>query len=245
MTPLTSPTGCQSCAKNQQENHRTQEHRIFNLYQIQDAEKQLDTILFGPATKSSSAGEMDNTTPYDPSPATAAPVLSSDQAPDVAATNCWLRLGAKPKALVSSTPTHPEPQLRRRGGNISLQRTDCPVIQLQNRYDIFNFDEFPALDGNSWRPPAPRESEKSRGASRSQASSSQPGGLDGRPSTSRSLPNFTPSSQGLSCGCSSGCSISPSMVKTLVPSAGITELPALSILSCGSPRCLTSKGSLH
>lgn len=86
------------------------------MYTIQDAERHLDTIIFGPEPVTTCAEEYDDTTPYAAaSPASASPPPSKIQneapgtAPDSAADDRSLRLGAKPKAPVSSTSSHGGP----------------------------------------------------------------------------------------------------------------------------------------
>ncbi|CAL8332306.1 unnamed protein product [Merluccius merluccius] len=134
MAPLSSPSGCVSCAC-LAEKIQELERRISSLHQIQEAEKLLNTIIFAPPyPDSTGAMEPD---PIAPSTA-AAPLLWSPLSPltvppgnlldppesvsihrtptaapppfipDVS----WTRLGAKskakPKALVSSTPSQQE-----------------------------------------------------------------------------------------------------------------------------------------
>ncbi len=72
-------------------------------------------------------------------------------APDVT----WARLGAKPKAAASSTPSHPEHWVRIGAG----RRRERPPsvapapphfnIHLSNKYDILSVTDFPLLDDGS------------------------------------------------------------------------------------------------
>ncbi|KAK0132998.1 hypothetical protein N1851_031636 [Merluccius polli] len=117
MTLLTSPSGCKSCV-NLSQKISVLEQRIATLYKIQEAERNLDTIIFGPVqTSANSPGELATTAPYhadaDFSPATAStpPAVAALAAPPVPAPDAipegsWLRCGAKPKAPVCSTPSH-------------------------------------------------------------------------------------------------------------------------------------------
>lgn len=92
--------------------------RISALHQIQEAEKFLDTIIFGSAqTDTTCARVPDASAPSLPAAEAASP-------PEPATTHCpdadapppvivpgdsWTRLGVRPKALVNSTPSHQEP----------------------------------------------------------------------------------------------------------------------------------------
>ncbi|KAL7382219.1 hypothetical protein ABVT39_018767 [Epinephelus coioides] len=63
MAPLTSPSGCVSCAYLAEKTLEL-EGRISTLYKIQEAEKLLDTIVFRPAQTDTNSGlEPDATTP--------------------------------------------------------------------------------------------------------------------------------------------------------------------------------------
>lgn len=158
--------------------------RISTLYKIQEAERHLDTILFGPAQVSATSEELEATAPYPvnaPTPLAAActlPAVSAAPAtgstpPDVAAAPAedsvpapiafpeepWLRLGAKPKAPVSSTPSQPEPWIVisdcKKRGRLSFSSPAIYDIQLENRYDIVDLHEFSLLAGTPRPPPPP------------------------------------------------------------------------------------------
>lgn len=145
MAPLTSPPGCESCFS-LSERIAELEKRISTLYKIQKAERHLDTIIFSPVQANATSTEDLATTAHysggaGTSPAGPATSLSAASTPpaEVPAPAAdsfpasvtfpedpWLRLGAKPKAPVSSTPAHPEPHLQpwsvvtKRGANLPL-----------------------------------------------------------------------------------------------------------------------------
>uniref|UniRef100_A0A667Z3U5 SGNH hydrolase-type esterase domain-containing protein n=1 Tax=Myripristis murdjan TaxID=586833 RepID=A0A667Z3U5_9TELE len=97
MPPLTSP-GCDGCLRLTQRISEL-EGRMSTLYQLREEEQIIDSMVVavGLAASSATAREMDSTVPL--------------PCADVAAastTEHWSRLGAKPKALVSSTPCQKE-----------------------------------------------------------------------------------------------------------------------------------------
>lgn len=109
MAPLTSLPGCQSCADLSKKICEL-EQRISTLYKIQDAEKFLDTIIFGSAPATSGA-ELGDTIPVALSAADEAPIFPGTVAPAAVAAPAtrpmpvsnypdhpWVHMGAKPKA---------------------------------------------------------------------------------------------------------------------------------------------------
>ncbi|CAJ1069767.1 uncharacterized protein LOC121645396 isoform X1 [Xyrichtys novacula] len=121
MPPLTSPSGCVSCASLAVKILEL-EGRISTLYKIPEAKKHLDTIVFKPAQSDTSSGLQPDPT----APTTAAAVSTSTPEPAVTAhspagesaspsepvtthgpaapplpisDDCWARFGAKPKGL--------------------------------------------------------------------------------------------------------------------------------------------------
>lgn len=84
MTPLTSPSGCNSCLRLTQKTSEL-EGRISILYQLKDEERILDSLVtMGPAVTTTIAVELDSTIPC--SDVTAAQTADH-----------WTQLGAKPK----------------------------------------------------------------------------------------------------------------------------------------------------
>lgn len=140
MRPLTSPPGCDSCLRLTQKISEL-EGRISILYQIQDEERLLDSLVtFGPAVTTTTARDLDLTTPCLDAAATTATL-----------TNHWAQLGAKPKvrSLNSSTPCQSEPwNLASRGkhGGKLLQCPEYPpALQLLNKFSILDGKDFPPL----------------------------------------------------------------------------------------------------
>lgn len=107
------------------------------LYQSQEAEKFMDTIIFGPAQAETTCAHQSNVTiPCPPAPL---PVIVPDES--------WVQLRARPKTSVSAAPSHPEPWL----ALIAREGGASHHIQMQNRFDIFSLN-FPPLDGASQAP---------------------------------------------------------------------------------------------
>ncbi|XP_075942749.1 cytosolic phospholipase A2 gamma-like [Anarhichas minor] len=100
MAPLTSPSDCVSCAR-LVDKITELEGRISTLYRIQEAENLMDTIIFGPAQTDTASDRVHDSIASSPAAAAPPPVTVPEAS--------WLWLGAKPKALVSSTPSHHEP----------------------------------------------------------------------------------------------------------------------------------------
>ena len=113
------------------------EGRISVLYQIQHDEQLLDSLVtMGPAAASSTASEMDSTVPCLD--------LSAAQPP-----NHWIKLGAKPKAPASSTPSQKELWTAARRGKHSGKLLSClhplQALQLTNAFSILEEQDFPPL----------------------------------------------------------------------------------------------------
>ncbi|KAL7379192.1 hypothetical protein ABVT39_024350 [Epinephelus coioides] len=120
MAPLTLPPACESCVSLSK--IAELEQRTSTLYKIQEAERQLNTIIFGPAqTPTTTAEDLAVTAPYLPDAATPPAATLTPPAATTPATvavsisvtipqDAWLLLGAKPKASVSSTPSQPGQQ---------------------------------------------------------------------------------------------------------------------------------------
>ncbi|KAF7651136.1 hypothetical protein LDENG_00115750 [Lucifuga dentata] len=143
MAPLISPPGCVNCSHLADQVAELQ-RRISMLYQIREAEKQMDTIIFD-------AGPSSINIPDEP----------------------WIQLGAKPKALVGSTPSHDEhwtlvDACSRRGRHSSRVPPSYDIqLEHKNKYDILNLQDFPPLAENSTLPSP--SSLLSRGAHSSQS----------------------------------------------------------------------------
>lgn len=110
---------------------------MSTLYQIQEAEQLLDSITFSPAitnaTCSNEPGAAVEAASLPESCVTAHQRTADTLPPPATAPNdSWLRLGAKPKALVSSTPScHKSRKLVGGGG-----RGDGPLLQPHYNYNI-------------------------------------------------------------------------------------------------------------
>lgn len=116
--------------------------------------KLLDSITFGPA-------HTDTTYAREPAPCPAADALLPVTAPD----NSWRWLGARPKALVSSTTSHQERwslvsargRRRRHFSHAPPHFSHAPPHynrQLENKYDILDQHDFTPLAAKSL-PPSP------------------------------------------------------------------------------------------
>lgn len=106
MDRLTSLSGYVSCASLVDKIIEL-EGRISALYQIQEDEKLLDTIIFGPAQAASTGARATDATPPCPAatvasssePDVAAHSSSADVPPPVTASDdSWIQIGAKLKA---------------------------------------------------------------------------------------------------------------------------------------------------
>lgn len=147
MASLTSPSGCVSCASLADKIAELEE-KISTLYQIQEAEKLMDTITFDLAqTDTTCARVPDATAPCPAAEAASSPESdvtahcpAADGPPPVTVPDdFWIRLGAKPRALVSSTSSHHETWslacARSRRGRHSSRETLHHNIQQENKYD--------------------------------------------------------------------------------------------------------------
>ncbi|XP_029924039.1 uncharacterized protein LOC115371064 [Myripristis murdjan] len=208
MAPLTSPSGCTSCSR-LAEKIAELEGRITTLHQIRDAEALMDTITFNrPQTDSlcapgsvaapdaASSGPVsalkagEATTP--PSVPAAA---SSNPPPDAISDDTWIRQGARPRALTSSTPSGPEPWclVPASGNGGPSSRTPHRSIQLVNKFTPL---AFLPIDGDAQGSPpsTPLPSQGLQGP----LSPRLPAALPERSSlrkTFRSIPLFTPAPQ--------------------------------------------------
>ncbi|CAI5670364.1 unnamed protein product [Oreochromis niloticus] len=196
MASLTSTSSCESCINLSQKVIEL-EQRISTLYQIQGAERDLDTILLGKAQTTATSAELADTVHHpavvsqDPAnsqprlhlvsqdPANSQPRLQTCVA-GVSATdeNCWFQLGARPKALVSSTPLQPAPwtMVGTRGGCRGARRIRLShphpsgAVVLENKFSILDPVDFPPLAASPRHPavslksaPSPPLRPRSRG----------------------------------------------------------------------------------
>ncbi|CAI5669504.1 unnamed protein product [Oreochromis niloticus] len=157
MAPLTSTSSCESCINLSQKMIEL-EQRISTLYQIQGAERELDTILLGKAQTTATSAELADTVHHPAAvsqdPANSQPRLSTCVA-GVSATdeNCWFQLRARPKALVSSTSLQPAPWtvVETRGGCRGARRIHLShphpsgVVVLENKFSVLDPVDFPLL----------------------------------------------------------------------------------------------------
>ncbi|CAI5682613.1 unnamed protein product [Oreochromis niloticus] len=182
MAPLTSTSSCESCINLSQKVIEL-EQRISTLYQIQGAEHELDTILLGKAQTTATSAELADTVHHpavvSQDPANSQPRLSTCVA-GVSATdeNCWFQLGARPKALVSSTPLQPAPWIvvETRGGCRGARRIRLShphpsgAVVLENKFSVLDPVDFPPLAASPRHPavslrsaPSPPLRPRSRG----------------------------------------------------------------------------------
>ncbi|CAI5691694.1 unnamed protein product [Oreochromis niloticus] len=159
------------------------EQRISTLYQIQGAERNLDTILLGKAQTTTTSAELADTVHHpavvSQDPANSQPRLQTCVA-GVSATdeNCWFQLGARPKALVSSTPLQPAPwtMVGTHGGCRGARRIRLShphpsgAVVLENKFSILDPVDFPPLAASPRHPavslksaPSPPLRPRSRG----------------------------------------------------------------------------------
>ncbi|CAI5689655.1 unnamed protein product [Oreochromis niloticus] len=164
MAPLTSTSSCESCINLSQKVIEL-EQRISTLYQIQGAECELDTILLGKAQTTATSAELADTVHHPAAvsqdPANSQPRLSTCVA-GVSATdeNCWFQLGARPKALVSSTPLQPAPWtvVETRGGCKGARRIRLShphpsgAVVLENKFNVLDPVDFPPLAASPCHP---------------------------------------------------------------------------------------------
>ena len=205
MAPLTSPLGCVSCARLYLKVEQLEE-RISTLYKIQEAEQFLDTIVIGPAgcittagpvsppatapdTAASSAAIKTISSPpvIDAAVAATCPAAVVNPPPTIEPNDSWIRLGAKPKLPVSSTPSHHERWTLVKSRNGGSRRPAHALadsnLQLVNKFDTFNLFDFPPLPAvesgprNPLSPPIPPPTGSERASQ-----------ITGR----RSSPHFTP-----------------------------------------------------
>ena len=158
MAPLTSSPSCASCSR-LVEKITELEGRISILYHIQEAEQLMDTITFGPAiTNTNCPREPDTRLPAATAEVAAPPESSviahlrpadSPPPPTSIPDDSWLRLGAKPKSLVSSTPSHHESWKLVGGDGRGRGRQSPPAphnynynIQLENKYELLNLHDL-------------------------------------------------------------------------------------------------------
>ncbi|KAL7403704.1 hypothetical protein ABVT39_003918 [Epinephelus coioides] len=127
----------------------------------------MDTITFGPAQSASLCASGFDAAPSGPvaapetAEATPPPVLAAaaaDPPPDTVSDDSWIRQGAKPRALTSSTPSDPEPwclvpALGRRGRRSS--HVPHHNIRLENKFAPL---AFPPVDEGPEHPPPPSPS---------------------------------------------------------------------------------------
>ncbi len=169
MTPLTPPSGCESCFC-LSEKISELEQRISMLYKIQKVERYFG-IIFGPVQATTTrAEELVATAPYPADAATspaAASTLPTATAPSTASVAApvtvpkypWHWLGDKRKASVSSAPITSGTTSSALGwvgdckkkGRLSFPSfytTATHDNQLVNRYGILDSHEFPPLAGN-------------------------------------------------------------------------------------------------
>ncbi len=141
MPPLTTVSSdCESCSRLSLK-VKELEGRISTLYQIQEDERLLDTlVLVGPAAAAVAMAELDSTVPC-------AGAVSPTRPADP-----WTLLGARPKAPVSSTPNPQEQWTRvchpKRHKKSFSQSPPLQDIQLSNRFDVLNEQDFPPLSGH-------------------------------------------------------------------------------------------------
>ncbi|XP_049889966.1 uncharacterized protein LOC126383485 isoform X2 [Epinephelus moara] len=186
MAPLTSPSSCVSCSR--------------------FAEMLMDTITFGPTQSASLCASGSDAAPSGPDAAPetaeAAPPLvpaaaAADPPPDTVSDDSWIRHGARPRVLTSSTPSDPEPwclvpALGRRGRRSS--HAPHHNIQLENKFEPL---AFPPVDEEPDRPPPPSSS-PSQGSHGSPSPPRPSIAIHERSSlrkTLRSIPLFTPAPQ--------------------------------------------------
>lgn len=168
MTPLTSPSGCDSCHRLSQKVSKLQE-RISILYADRKEDRDPDSMVTcGPAITTSAAGDLDSTVPDTRSArdyllAGAKPkVFNRDldiTVPDTKAANARinLALGSRSKAPRCSTPMDQWSTVTKNGHRGKLpSRVPPPALQLSNRFDALDEREFPLLDSHQNAVSCPR-----------------------------------------------------------------------------------------
>ncbi|CAJ1050757.1 hypothetical protein D4764_12G0010930 [Xyrichtys novacula] len=155
MAPHSSPPGCASCAC-LAEKIQELEKRISTLYQIQEAEKLMDTIVFRTShPDSTGSSDPDPAAPNTSPPAaatTSPPPAHPSFFPEVSST----RLGAKPKAN-PEPPASSTPSLQERWSHITARTRksklppQAPLFQLhlENRFDTLDLHDSPPLPAGS------------------------------------------------------------------------------------------------
>lgn len=154
MPPLTSPSGCDGCVRLNLTISEL-EKRISILYQLREEEQLLDSLVtVGRVVTTTEAAELDST------------VRCFDTVADQPQDH-WTQLGAKPKSLASSTPSHSEPWIAAGKGNHGgkllsrsspklFSRSSPPQdLQLSSRFSILDERDFPPLSRQHTPPPSP------------------------------------------------------------------------------------------
>lgn len=157
MAPLTSPSGCANCTV-LIEKVTELERRISTLYTLREAELQMDTIIFRTTPQVSVSSSPNQPTrpssaPADDSslspPGVTAPdgaAAASELPPPISSSeHSWIRQGAKPKSITTSTPRDPASWtlVAPRSGR-SQQPPDSlhHTVHLNNRYDALARQDF-------------------------------------------------------------------------------------------------------
>ncbi|CAJ1059683.1 hypothetical protein D4764_12G0010930 [Xyrichtys novacula] len=194
MAPHSSPSGCASCAC-LAEKIQELERRISTLYQIQEAEKLMDTIVFRtPHPDSTGSSDPDPAAPNTSLPA-AATTSPPPAHPSVSSTRLGSQPKAKPEPPASSTPSLQEHQscITARTGKTRLP-PQSPLfhLHLENRFNTLDLHDFPPLPAGS----QPMSTRLSHGSSSSPPSPSRPPRVPDHPHAGalrrRSVPCFTP-----------------------------------------------------
>ncbi|KAK9542102.1 hypothetical protein VZT92_002095 [Zoarces viviparus] len=217
MAPLTSPSDCVSCAR-LVDKITELEGRISTLYRIQYAESLMDTVIIGPAQTDTASDRVHDSIASSAAAAAPPPVTAPEAS--------WLRLGAKPKALVSSTPSHHEPWsvVSARSSRRGRHRSPAPHgfnIQLKNGYDALALNDFPPLARDSQLPtPSQLPPRGTRSPGSSTPVIPEP---SSRPWTRRSIPCFTPAPRRASVprSLSPGSSTPPPLVESSPPTRAV------------------------
>lgn len=135
MSPLTSPSGCISCAC-LADKIAEMELIMSMLYQIQEAKRLMDKFIFSPEqTDTTCAQQPDASAPGSAADSAICPVIVPDES--------WVQLRGRPKAPISSTPSHHKPWSRvsvhSKGGMWLCCTLPNHGIQLENKFNIPNF----------------------------------------------------------------------------------------------------------
>lgn len=204
MAPRTSSSDCAGCIRLAEKISELEE-RISKLHQIRDAEIQMDTIILA-APSLSQVHDAATSCPADVGAAGLSEPEDSGRPPageglpqPPPALEAGSRLGARPKVPATSTPAQPEPGWsragsKRRGGRRHHSKAPQLDIDLHNRFDFLDQEEFPPLDDEPRSRGSPLR--LSRGQSRPEAARVSPPSGPNRPAwTRRSTPVFTPAPQ--------------------------------------------------